>query len=200
MSSLPDSDVVIVPLTQEDWPAVHAIYAEGIATGDATFEAEPPTWDEFEAAKLNDHRLIAVHATGGVLGWAAVSKISTRAVYAGVVEHSVYVASAAQGKGIGRELLSALIDSTEAAGIWTIQSGIFPENGASLAMHQALGFRTVGVRHRVGKMTYGPLANTWRDVIAIERRSEVAGTDEERPPAGEETAWKKVAPDFSHQR
>jgi phosphinothricin acetyltransferase len=130
--------VVTVPLTQEDWPAAHAIYAEGIATGHATFEAKPPSWDEFDAAKLSDHRLIAVHAAGDVLGWAAVSKISTRAVYAGVVEHSVYVASAAQGKG--RELLSALIDSTEAAGIWTIQSGIFPRTKPASPCTRRSGF------------------------------------------------------------
>ncbi|MDX6236651.1 MAG: hypothetical protein QOG10_1466 [Kribbellaceae bacterium] len=177
MSNLPESDVVVVPLTEEDWPAVHSIYAEGIATGHATFEAQPPTWDEFDATRLNNHRLIAIHATSGILGWAAVSPISTRAVYAGVVEHSIYVTPAAQGRGVGRRLLQALIDSTGQAGIWTIQSGIFPENEASLALHQSLGFRTVGTRQRGGKMTYGPLAGSWRDVIAIERRSEIAGTE-----------------------
>lgn len=115
-------DVAVVPLTRKDWPAVRVIYAEGIATGHATFEAEPPTWEAFDASRLPGQRLIALHATGGVLGWAAASPVSARAVYAGVVEHSVYVAPAGHGRGVGRLLLDALIESTESAGIWTLQS------------------------------------------------------------------------------
>ncbi len=159
------------------WPDVEAIYAAGIATGHATFEAAPPDWPAFDAAKLANQRLVALSRTGTVLGWAAASAVSDRCVYAGVVEHSVYVAPAAQGRGIGHALLTALAQSTEAAGIWTIQSGIFPENTASLQLHQATGFRIVGLRHRLGRMTYGPLAGHWRDVIMIERRSTLAGQD-----------------------
>ena len=140
----------IVPLTAAHWPQVEAIYAAGIATGDATFEAEPPSWT-------------------------AVSAVSDRCVYAGVVEHSVYVDPATQGRGIGRLLLDGLAEATEAAGIWTIQSGIFPENTRSLKLHALAGFEVVGTRRRLGRMTHGPFAGQWRDVIMIERRSVVAG-------------------------
>ncbi|MFT4165864.1 MAG: GNAT family N-acetyltransferase [Microlunatus sp.] len=169
--------VSLAPLTIEHWPQVEEIYAAGIATGHATFEASPPSWEVFDAAKLPDHRVVAVASTGRVLGWTAASRVSDRRVYAGVVEHSVYVAPAAQGHGVGRLLLRALIASTEATGIWTIQSGIFPENTASLRVHQTAGFHVVGVRRRLGRMTHGPLAGQWRDVIMIERRSQIAGTD-----------------------
>jgi L-amino acid N-acyltransferase YncA len=175
MSAKPDSDLLIVPMTEADWPGVEAIYAEGIATGHATIETEPPTWDAFDNARLPDHRLIARDPTGAVLGWVVVSQVSTRAAYAGVVEHAVAVAKSAQGRGIGRRLLDELVASTEKAGIWTIQSAIFPENTASMALHRAAGFRVVGTRQRVVKMTSGPLAGTWRDLIAIERRSERIG-------------------------
>jgi phosphinothricin acetyltransferase len=158
-------------LTEDDWPAVHEIYASGIATGHATFESEPPSWEHFDATRLPDQRLVAVGASGQVVGWAAASAVSDRCVYAGVVEHSVYVDPRVQGRGVGRLLLEALVESTEAAGIWTIQSGIFPENLASLALHRAAGFRTVGIRERVGRMTHGPLQDEWRDVVFIERRS-----------------------------
>jgi phosphinothricin acetyltransferase len=170
------NDVAVVPFTRDHWPAVHRIYAEGIASGHATFTDEPPSWDEFDATRLRGHRLLAVDASGAALGWVAVTYVSGRAVYRGVVEHSIYVAGDARGRGVGRHLLQALIDDTERAGIWTIQTGIFPENTASLALHHALGFRTVGTRERVGLMTYGPMAGTWRDVIAIERRSATVGT------------------------
>lgn len=169
--STPDTHLVILPLVEENWPQVEAIYRAGIATGHATFETEPPTWDTFDTSRLPDHRHVAVDASGAVLGWAAAVPISDRCVYAGVVEHSVYVHPAAQGHGVGRQLLDALIESTEEAGIWTIQSGIFPENTASLALHRKAGFRTVGTRERVGKMTHGPRAGTWRDVTLLERRS-----------------------------
>jgi L-amino acid N-acyltransferase YncA len=170
MTGLP----AVEALTAAHWREVERIYAEGIATGHATFESEPPDWEGFDAAKLPDQRLVAV-ADGLVLGWAAATAVSDRCVYAGVVEHSVYVAAAAQGRGVGRLLLDALIASTEADGIWTIQSGVFPENGVSLALHRAAGFREVGVRERVGRMTYGPLAGQWRDVVLIERRSPSVG-------------------------
>lgn len=162
--------VAVVLLTGEHWPDVERIYAAGIATGHATFESEPPSWEQFDAGKLPGQRLVAVE-DGRVLGWAAASAVSDRCVYAGVAEHSVYVDPAAGGRGIGRLLLDALIASTETAGIWTLQSGVFPENVASLALHRAAGFREVGVRERVGRMTYGPLAGQWRDVVFIERRS-----------------------------
>lgn len=168
--------VRVSALTAEHWPEVERIYAAGIATGHATFEAEPPTWEEFDDSKLPDHRLVALDAQGRVLGWAAATPVSDRCVYAGVVEHSVYVDPTAQGRGAGRLLLDALIASTEVAGIWTIQSGIFPENTTSLHLHERAGFHVVGTRQRVGRMTYGPMAGAWRDVVLVERRSDITGT------------------------
>jgi L-amino acid N-acyltransferase YncA len=165
--------VTVVPLTAEHWPEVERIYRAGIATGHATFESEPPTWEAFDGSRLADQRLVALDTDGRVVGWAAATPVSDRCVYAGVVEHSVYVDPAAQGRGVGRLLLDALAASTEAAGIWTIQSGVFPENEASLAVHAAAGFRVVGTRERVGRMTYGVLAGRWRDVVMVERRSPV---------------------------
>ena len=164
----------VVPLTAEHWPEVERIYAAGIATGHATFEAAPPTWEQFDAGRLPGQRLVALEE-GRVVGWAAACGVSDRCVYAGVVEHSVYVDPAAGGRGVGRLLLDALVASTEAAGIWTIQSGVFPENVASLALHRAAGFREVGIRERVGRMTYGPMAGQWRDVVFLERRSDRVG-------------------------
>lgn len=166
---------VVTPLTEDMWPAVSEIYAAGIATGHATFEAEPPTWDAFDAGRLPQHRLAALGAGEEVLAFVAASAVSERCVYAGVVEHSIYVAAAARGRGVGRVLLHAFVASTEAAGIWTIQSGIFPENTASLALHRGAGFREVGTRSRLGRMAYGPLAGRWRDVILLERRSSITG-------------------------
>jgi len=156
-------------MAREDWAAVEAIYREGIATGHATFEAEPPTWGAFDAGKLDDGRLVAVEG-GRILGWAALSPVSSRPVYRGVVEHSVYIAFAARGRGVGAALLQALVDAADAAELWTIQSSIFPENTASLALHARAGFRRVGTRERIALMTYGPAAGTWRDTILIERR------------------------------
>lgn len=157
----------IVALQSEHWPAVAAIYAEGIATGLATFETEVPAWEAWDAGHLPQHRLVALDG-GRVCGWAAVSPVSSRCVYGGVVEVSVYVAEAARGQGVGRALLDALIASTEAAGIWTIQAGVFPENAASMALHSACGFRIVGVRERLGR-----LDGIWRDVVLLERRSQL---------------------------
>jgi len=157
-------------LTPADWPAVRDIWAEGIATGHATFEAEPPSWESFDAGRLPDVRLV-LEDDGAVLGWAAVSPVSTRPVYRGVVEHSLYLAAAARGRGHGARLLASLIDRCEEAGIWTIQSTIFPENTASLALHERLGFTVVGTRRRIGLMSYGPLAGQWRDTVLMEYRS-----------------------------
>jgi phosphinothricin acetyltransferase len=155
-------------MTSADWTAVHAIYAAGIASGDATFETEPPTWERFDNTRLPEHRYVATDSAGEVIGWVAATPISDRAAYRGVVEHSVYVDPDAAGRGIGLALLTTLIDSTEAAGIWTIQSGVFPENTASLALHERAGFRVVGRRTRIGR-----LHGVWRDVVLIERRSAV---------------------------
>ena len=154
-------------MTAADWPVVASIYAAGIATGDATFETEVPSWERWDAGHLAGHRLVAA-AGGEVVGWAAVSPVSERRAYAGVVEDSIYLAEEARGRGLGRALLTALVESTERAGIWTVQTGVFPENAASLALHRAAGFREVGVRQRVGQ-----LRGRWRDVILLERRSRV---------------------------
>jgi len=160
----------VIPMTAEHWPAVERIYAAGIATGHATFESAPPTWEAFDAARLPAHRLVAVDEDGSVRGWAAAVPVSDRCAYAGVIEHSVYVDPAAQGRGIGRTLLSALLENARAEGIWTVQSGIFPENAPSLAVHEAAGFRVVGTRERLGRMTYGPFVDRWRDVVLVEKR------------------------------
>jgi phosphinothricin acetyltransferase len=165
------SAVAVRPMTAADATAVLAIYQAGMDAGNASFEDTAPTWAEFDAAKLPGHRFVALDRNdqGTVLGWVAISPVSARTVYAGVVEHSVYVDPAAQGRGVGRALLDALITSTETAGIWTIQSGIFPENTASRALHRAAGFRELGVRERIGRHT--SQGNRWRDVVFIERRS-----------------------------
>ncbi len=157
------------PMAADDWAAVEAIYREGIATGHATFEPEPPTWEQFDSGKLNAGRLVAVD-NEKVLGWAALTAVSTRPVYRGVVEHSVYTARDARGNGVGRALLESLLAAADEAGFWTLQSSIFPENAASLALHDRVGFRRVGYRERVGLMTYGPAAQTWRDTVLVERR------------------------------
>ncbi|MGK9148488.1 GNAT family N-acetyltransferase [Plantibacter flavus] len=169
--------VTVRSLVAADWSSVEAIYREGIAIGNATFEAEPPSWEQFDAGKLTIGRLVAVHESGTVLGWVAASPVSAREVYRGVVEHSVYVASAAAGRGVGTQLLAGFIDAAEAAGIWTIQSSVFPENTASLALHDKAGFRIVGRRERIARMSYGPWAGHWRDTVLIERR---ASSDEQR--------------------
>lgn len=172
----------ILPMPPDLWPAVREIYREGIATGDATFETELPDWEKWNANHRQDCRLVALEPFKEdsefviplekvmVLGWAALSPVSARRVYAGVAEVSVYVAAAARGRGVGKALLQALVQESEANGIWTLQAGIFPENTASIALHQSCGFRKVGVRHRIGK-----LGDTWRDVLLLERRSASVG-------------------------
>jgi L-amino acid N-acyltransferase YncA len=159
--------VQIEPMTDAHAGAVLAIYQAGIDEGDATFETGAPSWPDFTAARLPGHRFVATEH-GRALGWVAASAVSRRPAYAGVVEHSVYVDRAARGRGVGRDLLQVLIASTELAGIWTIQSGIFPENTASLALHRSAGFREVGLRERIGRQH-----GRWRDVLLIERRSAV---------------------------
>ena len=154
----------------EDWPTVEAIYREGIDTGNATFESEPPSWDDFNAGKLRVGRLVALDAKGWIAGWVAASPVSAREVYRGVVEHSIYIASRARGQGIGRTLLDAFLRDVDNAGIWMVQSSIFPENPASLTLHERAGFRRVGHRERIARMTYGPWSGQWRDTILIERR------------------------------
>lgn len=161
------SPITIKPMLAEHAAPVLAIHQAGIDSGNATFETVAPTWAEFSAGKLQNHRFVALDETdSAVLGWIAASRTSTRTAYAGVVEHSVYVHPAAQRRGVGAALLQALIDSTEAAGIWTIQSGVFPENTASLRLHTGAGFRAIGTRERIGRHH-----GVWRDVVLIERRS-----------------------------
>jgi L-amino acid N-acyltransferase YncA len=154
-------------MTDADADAVLAIYRAGIETGNATFETAMPDWPAFSRAKLAEHRLVAVDTeTGQVLGWATLSPVSDRCVYSGVAENAVYVHPAARGRGVGEALLRALAESAEKAGIWTIQTSIFPENTASLALHQKVGFRVVGRRERIGRHH-----GVWRDVLFLERRS-----------------------------
>ena len=151
-------------MTPEDWPAVEAIYAEGIATGGATFETASPTWAEFDTGRLSAHRFVAVEAEM-VVGWVAISPTSSRDCYSGVAEHSVYVDSEARGEGVGTTLMEALLESTDRSGIWTLQTSIFPENEASLALHERVGFRVVGRRERIAR-----LDDDWRDTLLLERR------------------------------
>jgi phosphinothricin acetyltransferase len=158
---------VIEDLRPEHWPEVARIYADGIATGNATFETEVPGWEHWDRSHHPKHRFVALRL-GDVVGWVAVSSVSDRCVYGGVVENSVYVDESVRGQGVGRLLLERLIASTEAAGIWTIQNGIFPENEASLRLHERVGFEVVGRRKRLGR-----LHGAWRDVLLLERRSTV---------------------------
>lgn len=173
----------IVPMPPDLWPAVREIYREGIATGNATFETEVPDWEKWDGSHRKDCRLVALEPIDEtvaetliplgkltVLGWAALSPVSTRRVYRGVAEVSVYVASAARGRGIGKELLQALVQESEVNGIWTLQAGIFPENSASISLHKSCGFQKVGIRRRIGKLN-----DVWRDVILMERRSAMVG-------------------------
>ena len=154
-------------LREEDWPAVREIFEQGIAGRNATFETEAPSWDAWDRSQLDGQRYVAVEQ-GRVVGWVAAHAVLSRPCYRGVVEHSVYVDEGFQGRGIGRALLERLFESTEAAGIWTIQTGVFPENEGSLALHERCGFRVVGTQERLGK-----LDDVWRDVVVLERRSEV---------------------------
>ncbi len=154
----------IRPLLESDWPAVEAIYAEGIATGNATFETSTPSFEEFDASRHADHRFVASE-DGRVVGWAALMPVSARACYRGVAEHSVYVTEAARGRGVGSALMERLISSARGGGIWTIQTSVFPENGATVALHERLGFRVVGRRERIAQ-----LDGVWRDTLLLELR------------------------------
>ena len=160
--------LLIRPLEPTDWPSVRTIFEEGITTGDATFEVEAPSWEQWDRAHLGSLRL-AAEENGSVVGWTALSPYSRRECYGGVAEESVYVSAAARGRGIGRALLERLIDESERAGFWTLEAGIFPENEASIALHRRCGFRVVGVRERIGRR---PCDGAWRDVVLMERRSE----------------------------
>lgn len=162
---------IIDTMLDADWPKVREIYLEGIATGHATFETEAPGWEKWRDSHPAHARLVA-RAGDTVNGWAALSLVSGRCVYAGVAETSVYVARDSRRQGIGRALLDALIQTSERNGIWTLQAGIFPENSGSIGIHKALGFREVGKRERIGK-----LKGVWRDTLLLERRSTIVGVD-----------------------
>lgn len=165
------TSIQIRPMTDADWESVRAIYAEGIATGNATFETHAPDWEQWDAGHLPFARLVATDSIA-IAGWAALSAVSRREVYRGVAEVSVYVGADFRGRGVGRDLLAALIVASEANDIWTLQAGIFPENTPSIALHAAHGFREVGRRARIGRMNGG-----WRDTVLLERRSGVVGLD-----------------------
>jgi phosphinothricin acetyltransferase len=164
-------DFIIDEMREQDWEQVRSIYLEGIATGDATFETEAPAWEQWNISHLPGCRLVA-RSNEIIKGWAALSPVSGRCVYAGVAETSVYVRDKYRGEGVGRALLEALANASEQAGIWTLQAGIFPENLASLALHERCGFRQVGRRTRIGRMN-----GVWRDTLLLERRSEIVGTE-----------------------
>jgi len=159
-----------------DWERVQAIYAEGIATGHTTFEAEAPDWGKWDSSHLPEPRLV-VRVDGKAVAWAAISRTSDRCAYSGVAEVSIYVAEDCRGKGLGSTLLAAIIEASEKIGFWTLQAGIFPENVVSLGLHKKHGFRVVGVRERVGRMAFGALKGKWRDVVFMERRSKVTGIE-----------------------
>jgi len=163
-------DFTIDHMQPKDWGGVREIYLEGIATGDATFETDAPGWEKWDRDHLRDGRLVARGEDGRVIGWAALSPVSGRRVYAGVAEVSVYVAASVRGQGVGQALLNALVEASEHQGIWTLQAGILRENEASIALHESCGFREVGCRERIGQRD-----NVWRDVILMERRSKIVG-------------------------
>lgn len=169
--------VAVRPLTAADWASVERIFAAGIDGGDATFETSTPDWVGFDAGKIREPRLVAVDEAGAVVGWAAASPVSARAAYRGVIEHSVYVASEHHGRGIGGMLLQRFVADADAAGFWMIQSSIFPENVASLRLHERSGFRVVGRRERIARSLRGPHSGQWRDTILVERRSPHNGID-----------------------
>lgn len=162
-------------MTAGDWPQVESIFASGVAGGEATFETATPSWERFDATKVGDARLVADDGAGAVIGWAAASLVSPREVYRGVIEHSVYIDPTRQGEGIGRVLLTAFIAAAEEAGYWMLQSSVFPENTASLRLHEQAGFRIVGRRERIARSQLGPHAGQWRDTVLVERRSTVNG-------------------------
>ncbi|WP_412734095.1 N-acetyltransferase family protein [Halalkalibacterium halodurans] len=159
----------IIEMTDNDWPEVERIYREGIETGNATFETEAPSWEKWDAGHVKSCRFVA-KSKEKVVGWVALSPVSSRCVYQGVAEVSVYVGSTGRGKGVGRKLLASVVEESEKQGYWTLQASVFPENVASLKLHRQLGFREVGKRERLAKRE-----GVWRDVILLERRSEKVG-------------------------
>ncbi len=161
---------MIDTMRPEDWPSIRTIYEEGIATKNATFETAAPEWEQWDAAHLKDCRLVA-RLNGDVVGWAALTPVSGRCVYAGVAHLSVYVAAAARGQGVGKALLQKLIEESERCGFWMLEAGIFPENAASIALHKSCGFRIVGYREKIGQMD-----GIWRDTLLLERRSKIVGS------------------------
>ena len=169
-------DCQITRMTRSDWGQVRSIYLEGIVTGHATFEADAPDWEGWDATHLPEPQLVA-KSDDSLLGWAALSPVSNRCVYAGVAEVSLYIGASYRRRGVGSALLSSLIRASERKGIWTLQAGIFPENTASLALVTKHGFRQVGHREHLGKMSHGEFAASWRDVLLVERRSTVAGVE-----------------------
>ena len=162
--------MTIIPMTEAHWPVVKAIYEAGMATGNATFETQAPAWEAWDTAHLGHSRLVAVDNAGTVRGWAALSPVSSRCVYGGVAEISVYIAAEARGQGMGRQLLQALISDSEAHGIWTLQAGTFEENTASIGLHTQAGFRVIGHRERIGQHH-----GVWRNTVQMERRSPTVG-------------------------
>lgn len=172
-----EQESAITPMQPGDWPAVRRIYAEGIATGDATFRTEPPdSWESWSADKIADCSLV-LRRRGEVCGWATLLPVSSSCYYSGVAELSLYIGAAERGRGLGSQLLAAMIEHSEARGIWTLQAGIFPENAVSLALHRKHGFRVVGIREKIGRMAAGPHRGLWRDVVLMERRSLKVGID-----------------------
>jgi len=162
--------ITVEKMRNEDWEAVRAIYCEGIATGNATFEADAPEWEEWNGSHLRDCRLVA-REEHRVVGWAALSPVSSRCVHSGVAEVSIYVTVSARGRGVGKALLQELVEESERVSIWTLQASIFPDNEASIALHKACGFREVGYRERIGQQD-----GIWKDTVLMERRSKVVGT------------------------
>ncbi|WP_176555705.1 GNAT family N-acetyltransferase [Virgibacillus ndiopensis] len=163
--------ILIDKMLDSDWVQVRDIYIEGINTGNATFEKEAPTWEEWDKGHILQCRLVA-REKSNVLGWAALSPVSSRCAYAGVAEVSIYISQNSTGKGIGSKLLEALIESSEENGFWTLRSGIFPENTFSIKLHEKFGFKLTGHQERIGKLN-----GVWRDVAILERRSEIVGVD-----------------------
>ena len=167
-------NIHIRAMTESDWSSVAEVYREGIETGHATFETSVPTWERWDGAHVDSCRFVA-ELDGDVVGWAGLSVVSDRCVYGGVAEVSVYVGSSGRGKGVGTRLLSAVVEASEKAGVWSLQAGMFPENAGSIALHSKCGFRQVGRRERIGKMDLGPMKGKWRDVLLLERRSTTVG-------------------------
>lgn len=172
------SALTFTPLTETDWPDVRRIYAEGIATGIATFESAPPeTWADFIKSKIPDCCLGARNGSGELIGWAVLIPISSRPVYRGVAEVSLYIAESIRGRRVGDALMGEIIHLSEARGFWTLQSGTFPHSTASVALQQRHGFHIVGIREKIGRMSHGPYAGQWCDTLLLERRSKKVGVE-----------------------